>query len=274
MRTVGIPMRPGSIAVLALIAGVLGAQPALAGSAWDDIRPTAFGSRPILDGRNVLTFKAPYRAEDQRAVPISVEAALEGGRKIKAVTFIVDENPAPVAAAFRFGDQRTRVALNIDIRLDHASPVRVVLETDDGALYMAETFVKASGLGVCAAPPMGDPKVAEQTMGQMRLTDLTARDGAATRFRRSAQLDIRHPQHTGMQMNQITMLYLPPRFVTAIEVRQGEQHLFDLEGSITLSENPRIAFDYQVNGADAIRMRVKDSSDAAWEQAFSIGSGS
>jgi sulfur-oxidizing protein SoxY len=262
-----------SLASLALIGSILAADPAVAGSAWEDIRPSAFGARPIADGRDVLVFKTPYRAEDQRAVPISVEAALSDGRKIKSVTFIVDENPAPVAAVFRFGDERSRVALSLDIRLDHASPIRVVVETHDGALYMSEKFVKASGLGVCAAPPLGDPQVAARTMGQMRLSDLTARD-ETTRFRRLAQLDIRHPQHTGMQMNQVTMLYLPARFISAIEVRQGEQRLFDLEGSITLSENPRIAFDYQVTGADVIRVRAKDSSNSLWEQDFPIGSGS
>jgi sulfur-oxidizing protein SoxY len=273
----GIPMRIAhslaSLASVALIGSVLSADPAVAGSAWEDIRPSAFGARPIADGREVLVFKAPYRAEDQRAVPISVEATFTEGRKVKSVTFIVDENPAPVAAVFRFGDERSRVALSLDIRLDHASPIRVVVETHDGALYMSEKFVKASGLGVCAAPPLGDPQVAARTMGQMRLTDLTARD-ETTRFRRLAELDIRHPQHTGMQMNQVTMLYLPARFISAIEVRQGEQTLFDLEGSITLSENPRIAFDYQVNGADVIRVRAKDSSNSFWEQDFPIGSGS
>ena len=262
-----------ALACLALIGSVLSADPAVAGSAWDDIRPSAFGARPIADGRDVLSFKAPYRAEDQRAVPISLEATFKDGRKLKSVTFIVDENPAPVAAVFRFGDDRSRVALNLDIRLDRASPIRVVVEAHDGALYMSEKFVKASGLGVCAAPPLGDPQVAARTMGQMRLSDLTARD-ETTRFRRLAQLDIRHPQHTGMQMNQITMLYLPARFITAIEVRQGGQTLFDLDGSITLSENPRIAFDYQVNGADVIRVRATDSSNALWEQEFPIGSGS
>jgi sulfur-oxidizing protein SoxY len=261
-----------SIVTLALV-GILAADAARAGSAWEDIRSVAFGARPIEDGRNVLLFKAPYRAEDQRAVPISVEAALSGGRKVKSVTFIVDENPAPVAAVFRFADDRARVALSLDIRLDRASPVRVVVETHDGTLYMSEKFVKASGLGVCAAPPLGDPQVAMRTMGEMRLTDLTAQDGS-TRFRRRAELEIRHPQHTGMQMNQVTMLYLPARFISAIEVRQGDERLFDLEGSITLSENPRIAFDYQVNGADMIRVGANDSSGSRWERAFPVGSGS
>ena len=261
---------------LSLAGVLLSIAPAFAGSAWDDIRPSAFGARTIEDGAAFIAFQAPYRAEDQRTVPLSAEAAFKDGRKIKSITFIIDENPMPVAAAFRFADQRDRAALSIDIRLDHASPVRVVVEADNGALYMIEKFVKASGAGVCAAPPAGDPVLAAATMGQMKLTDLTGPDKAAgaTRFHRSAQLDIRHPQLTGMQMNQITLLYTPMRFVNAVEVRQGDEKLFDLEGSMTLSENPRIAFDYQINGAALIKVTTKDTNDTVWSQDFPVGSSS
>lgn len=265
-----------SVASIAFAGALLAAAPALAGSAWDDIRPSAFGNRTIEDGAQFVAFYAPYRAEDQRAVPISVETAFKDGRKIKSVTFIVDENPMPVAAAFRFADNRDRATLGINIRLDHASSVRVVVEASDGVLYMSEKFVKASGLGVCAAPPVGDPVLAAATMGQMKLTDLTGSDAAAgaTRFHRAAQLDIKHPQLTGMQMNQITLLYTPMRFVNAVEVRQGDEKLFDLEGSMTLSENPRISFDYQINGASAIKVTTKDTSETVWTQEFPTGSNS
>lgn len=261
---------------LAVAAFALLASPALAGSAWDDIRPSAFGTRTIEDGAAIVAFQAPYRAEDQRNVPLTADAAFKDGRKIKSITFIIDENPMPVAAAFRFADKRELASLGIDIRLDHASPVRVVVEADNGALYMVEKFVKASGAGVCAAPPAGDPALAAKTMGQMKLTDLTGSDAAAgaTRFHRAAELNIRHPQLTGMQMNQITLLYTPMRFVNAVEVRQGDEKLFDLEGSMTLSENPRISFDYQINGASLIKVTAKDTNDTVWTQDFPVGSNS
>jgi sulfur-oxidizing protein SoxY len=270
------PVRHGMTLAIAFAGALLATPAALAGSAWDDIRPSAFGNRAIEDGKEFIAFYAPYRAEDQRAVPISAAAAFKDGRKIKSITFVVDENPMPVAAAFRFADRRDRATLGIDIRLDHASAVRVVVEASDGALYMIEKFVKASGMGVCAAPPVGDPAVAAATMGQMKLTDLTGSDAAAgaTRFHRSAQLDIKHPQLTGMQMNQITLLYTPMRFVDAVEVRQGDEKLFDLEGSMTLSENPRITFDYQINGASLIKVRTKDTSDSVWTRDFPVGSNS
>ncbi len=263
------------LAFLAIIVGCLATGPAHAGSAWDDIRPQAFGNRGIMDGKGLLTFKAPYRALDQRTVPISVAAAFNDGRKVKSVTFIVDENPMPVAAIFRFADQRERVAVSVNIRLDHESPIRAVVEASDGSLYMSERFVKASGLGVCAAPPVGDQRIALRTMGEMHLTDLTAdRAAGATLFRRHAALDIKHPQNTGMQMNQITMLYMPLRYVSAIEVREGNAKLFDVKGSMTLSENPHLEFDYRPNGAAALKIKVTDTSHTVWTRAFPIESGS
>lgn len=260
--------------LVALILSLAGR--AHAGSAWDDIRAYAFGTRAIHDGQGVLTFKAPYRALDQRRVPLAVAAAFDDGRRVKSVTLVVDEDPMPIAAVIHFADQRTRVAVGVDIRLDHASPVHAIVEASDGTLYMSERFVKASGLGVCAAPPAEDPVVAARTMGEMRLTDLTGSDGAAgaTHFERRAALDIKHPQNTGMQMNQITMLYIPLRYVGAIEVREGDAKLFDIKGSMTLSENPHIEFDYRPNGANVLKIMVKDTSKSVWHRDFPIGSGS
>ena len=93
-------------------------------------------------------------------------------------------------------------------------------------------------------------------------------------FCRVAQLDIRHPQSTGMQTNQVAMLYTPMRFVNSVEVRQGDETIFTLEGSMTLSENPRIAFDYKVNGASVIAVRTKDTNDTVWSKEFPVGSSS
>jgi len=86
----------------------------------------------------------------------------------------------------------------------------------------------------------------------MQLTELTNDDiAAATQLRRRAQLDIKHLQNTGLQMNQVIMMFIPLRFITRIEVRQGDQVIWTMDGGVTLSENPRIAFDYRVNGAGA-----------------------
>jgi len=57
-------------------------------------------------------------------------------------------------------------------------------------------------------------------------------------------------------------------------VRQGDETIFALEGSMTLSENPRIAFDYQINGAATIKVMTKDTNDTVWTKEFPAGSNS
>jgi sulfur-oxidizing protein SoxY len=268
-----IDRAPAFIVVLCFLA-LLSALPARAGSAWSDIAPTLFGDRTIEDGRHVIDFSAPYRAMDQRAVPIAIDAGFADGRSVTSITLVIDENPMPVAAIFRFPARRERVSLGTNVRLDQPSAARVIVEASDGRLYMTEAFIKASGLGVCAAPPTGDQELAVRHMGEMRLTELTPRDGRATQFRRRVQLDIRHPQNTGLQMNQITMIYLPLRFVRTVEVRQGEERLFDVEAGMSLSENPRIVFEYQRSGAPHLSVRVRDTSDSGWQREFAIDSNS
>src|SRR5262249_49692976 len=116
---------PASVILLSMLA-CLAAQPARAGSAWDDIAQMLFGDRTIEDGRPVLTFRAPYRAMDQRAVPITVDAGFTDGRTVKSITLVVDENPMPVAAVFRFSARRERVSLGTHVRLDQPSATRVI----------------------------------------------------------------------------------------------------------------------------------------------------
>lgn len=251
------------------LAGTAG--PAVAGTSWDDLKPAMFGDRAIEDGQGIVTFVAPYRAEDDRRVPVSASVAFTDGRSIKSVAFVIDENPMPMAATFRFDRPRDRAALGIDIRLNGPSIVRAVVEASDGRLYMAQSLVKTSGLGACAAPPVGDAVAALSTLGNMELAPLPpTADGP---FTRHARLKIRHPQHTGMQMNQITLLYIPARYVAEVEVRQGREPEFTVETGFALSEDPRLEFDYRVDGSDVVSVRMKDTDGAVFQRGFRHGVG-
>jgi sulfur-oxidizing protein SoxY len=118
-----------------------------------------------------------------------------------------------------------------------------------------------------------DQQATGQVIGQMQLSDLTNDDiAAATQLLRRTQLDIKHPRNTGLQMNELTMTFIALRLNSRIEVRQGDQVICTMDGGMTFSENPRIAFDYQVNGAERLRVRAEDTRHAVWEQSFPIGS--
>jgi sulfur-oxidizing protein SoxY len=266
------------LAAMAL-AIALGAPGASAGPTWDALKRDVYGDRPILDGRGIVELHAPTRPLDQRAVPVAVKAHLADGRTIRSVTVVVDENPSPVAAVFTLGAGRGSVELAGKFRFNEATDVRAVVEASDGALYMVERHVKfAGGQASCSAPPQGDPAEIAASMGRMSLahveTTHTPATAAATKLTPKARLTLSHPNHTGMVLDQLTLHYIPLRMVTDIEVRQGADLVYTMAGSITLSQNPEIEFDYRLNGEPAMSVTARDSDGASWTQTFPLGQGS
>lgn len=252
---------------------VLTPPPALAGQTWDQLKPDVFGDRVIHDGSGVIELKAPVRPDDQAAVPVSVAAKLGNGRTIKSVSIIIDENPSPVAAVFRIGGERSHVALGATFRFNSETDVRAVVEASDGQLYMAARHVKfAGGQAACSAPPQGDRDEILASMGKMKLTQGPAPE--ASQIEARAQLDISHPNHTGMVLDQISLHYIPLLMISDVEVRQGDELVFAMAGSISLSQNPSISFDYRVNGATELKASLRDSDNNRWTSSFPIGSAS
>lgn len=244
---------------------------AIASESWPGIHAEAFGARAIQDGRGIVTLTAPYRPDDVRSVPVTADIALGDGRTIRSVSFVVDENPSPVAAVFTLGDGRTQAHIATHIRLDQQSDVRVVVETSDGQLYMAERLVKfAGGQSSCSAPPVGDPEEIAANMGKMVFTAVGAAP-SGSRQRARARYELNHPNHTGMVLDQITLHYVPLLMVSRIEARQGDALVFEMKGSITLAQNPVVEFDYVTNGTGEIAVTAEDTSGKAWTQRFPIG---
>jgi sulfur-oxidizing protein SoxY len=247
---------------------------ARAGAAWDEVQANVFAGRAIEPAGEIVHLTAPMRPKDQSHVPIAVEAGFTDGRTIRRLTLIVDENPTPVAAVFEFGEDRVNARIATDLRLNAATDVRAIVEASDGRLYMADRFVKfAGGQASCSAPPQGDPQEIAANMGKMTLEPLR-KTAAATEITPRARLTINHPNHTGMVLDQLTLLYVPLRIVTDLEVRQGDERVLAMRGSMTMSQNPMIEFDYKANGADKMHVLVNDSDDASWEKSFPIGQGS
>jgi len=86
--------------------------------------------------------------------------------------------------------------------------------------------------------------------------------------RREVQVMIRHPNYSGLQRNQVTQLFVPPNFISELEVMQGDDLLFRMEGGISISENPTFRFKYNDNGAAAIRVRAVDTDGNIYQQDF------
>lgn len=247
------------------------AEPAVAeqpSAAWRDLRPMIYGQREIADANDMIRIDAPVRAHDAAVVPLEIDITPPLGRTVSRFALIIDENPAPVAADFEVGPGLGReIALSTRVRIDAYSNVRVVAELDDGTLHQSARFVKASG--GCSAPALKDAEAALAAAGQMRMRVFGPNDQSA-----EAQISVRHPNYSGFQMNQVTLLRVPAYYVDRIEVSQGDQLVFRMEGGISLSEDPSIRFRYTPNGAEPFTVRAGDNSGEVFEGLFPAVAGS
>lgn len=253
---------------LSLAAPPLAAQqmaaPEQPSAAWESLRPMLFPERAVAAAGEMIAIDAPYRAHDAAATPVEVAITPPLGRVVRHVTLLIDENPAPVAAEIEVGPGMGReIRLATRVRVDAYSNVRVVAELDDGSLRQAARFVKASG--GCSAPASADPNAEIADLGRMKLRRFE--DPSP-----EAQLLIRHPNHSGFQVDQVSLLHIPPWFVDQVTVRQGDQLVFRLQGGISLSENPALRFGYVPNG-EPLAVRAEDTEGGVFEAAFAAAGG-
>ena len=260
--------------ILALAAMAV-AGPALAQSAapaelWPDLARDVFKGRALENGAGLVVLDAPYRAEDAAIVPVSFGVALpaDDTRKLVRLWLIVDENPAPVVASFEIGPKSGLTTLSTRIRVNQYSNVHAVAELSDGKLYVSEKYVKAAG--GCAAPATKRLDEAANTLGQMRFRDLSAAANVSSR-QAEALLMMRHPNNSGLQMDQVTLLYTPARFVQDLRIWQGEDLVLAMEGGISISEDPNFRFNFTRNGASEIRARAVDTDGKIFEGSWGLG---
>jgi sulfur-oxidizing protein SoxY len=269
MRTVPrLPRRRMLLTALAVGAGGGGARAQVPAEKdpWPSLAAQIFNERPVADGSGVLAIDAPYRAEDAAVVPISVHNLLpaEDQRRIQSITLVIDQNPSPLAAKFSLGVNGGTRSLSTRVRVDSYTNIHAVAEMADGRLFVAERFVKAAG--GCSAPAAKQEANAIPT-GTMRFRQFPPEAGADDR---EVQLMIRHPNYSGMQMDQVTRLYVPAHFVSSIRIWQGDDLLLGIESGISISENPEFRFDYRPNGASEFRAEAEDNEAGRFQQSWSV----
>jgi sulfur-oxidizing protein SoxY len=224
---------------------------------WPDLARDIFKGRPLVDGTGVISIEMPSRAEDAAIVPVTLRTTLPAGdtRAVKAITLVIDQNPSPVAATFTVDSGVSMISTRV--RVNSYGNVHAVAELSDGSLHVTQTYVKASG--GCAAPAAKDTQEAKVNLGLMRFRQFAGPKQAGASAPREAQIMIRHPNNSGLQMDQITHLYVPLFIVSGLRVWQGDQLLLAMDGGISISEDPNIRFAYRPNGAATFRAEASDT---------------
>jgi sulfur-oxidizing protein SoxY len=203
-----------------------------ASSMWEFLRAKYYGDAPMgLVDETYLSLDVPANTPDPAATPLTLHFADDAQARIKRARVFIDNNPSPLVATFEFGDTPI-TQIDLRVRIDRFTSVRVVAEKADGRLEMRSAWVKASG--GCSVPPSA---ASGGTLGEVRL-----RPGEDAK---SLLVSIRHPNSSGFQVDPRTGDNIPPHYISHVRVEAGGRMLLDAETGISVSENPtlRIASD-------------------------------
>ncbi len=255
-----------------LLRPALAADPEARDSAiWQRVRQSLFQSRPIeADASGVIALDAPVRAEDAATVPIAIHTPMlqSPTRYVEKVYLIIDNNPSPIAAVFHFSNNSGRADIETRVRVEEYTHMRAIAEMNDGKLYMATHWIKASG--GCSAPAGKDAVAALASVGRMKMR---VQEPVAIGKPVQAQLMISHPNSSGLAMDQVTRLYEPPYFVRKITVSYAGKPVLEADVDFSISENPNFRFFFVPDRAGELKAEVIDSKELSFENRLVIKPG-
>ena len=235
---------------------------------WHKVREAQFAGRSFEQGaERVVTLEAPNRAEDSAVVPILIHAvqAQQAEQWIRRIYLVIDKNPSPLGAVFTLTPDSGRADIETRIRIEDYSWVRAIAETQDGKLYMAMKYVKASG--GCSAPAGKDMEAAMARLGRMKFR---TEGGVQLNQPNLAELMISHPNVSGLAMDQVTRLYAPPRFVRTVQVSYAGKTVMSADVDFTISENPNFRFYFVPRAEGDLKAEVVDSNNATFETSLAV----
>jgi len=237
---------------------------------WLDFKSGMFKDRAVdPHGNALIKLDAPARAADGAVVPIAITAqfAQTPTRYIKKIYLFIDENPEPYAGSFSFAPESGFATIETRVRVEDYTFMRAIAETNDGRLYSSVRFVKASG--GCSAPAGKDDAAAEAGAGLVRLT---LQGQTVPGKPQLAQLMIRHPNRTGMAMNQVTRNYATAYFVRKVTVSYADKPVMVADVNFSISENPNFRFWFVPSGNGELKARVEDTKSKEFDAAVGVGS--
>jgi sulfur-oxidizing protein SoxY len=255
------------LTVAALVVGVLpaahaavGGLPAAVGHAdsspeWERLREKLFGTRTIDATSGRVQLLVPLRAAYGASVPVKIVSKLPQTPNlyVKRLYIVVDKNPSPVAAVFDLTTEVGQADLETRLRVDEYSHVRVISELSNGELHTDSRYVKVSG--GCSAPPNRDQ------LHNIGKTVLKMPEGVKMNATTPVDLQVVHPNDTGFELNNITVMFIPPHFVRTIKVTFAERKIFDADLDFSIAENPAFRFNFVPHGAGELKAEVEDSKE-------------
>jgi sulfur-oxidizing protein SoxY len=256
-----------SMQTLAAVGGLPTAAHDDSSAEWDRLAAKLFPGKRIQSGSGMVQLTAPLRAAYGASVPVKVvtKIAQTPSLYVKRMHLVVDKNPSPIAAVIDLTTEAGQADFETRLRVDEYSHVRVISELSNGELHTDSRYVKTSG--GCSAPPNRD---ALHLIGK---TMFKLPSGVAMNAPTTADVTVVHPNDTGFELNNVTVMFIPPHFVRSIKVSFAGKKIFDADLDFSVSENPTLRFNFVPRGPGELRAEVTDSKDAQFVGTLAIAQG-
>ena len=254
----GVALIAAATSARAAVGGLPSAGHADSSPEWEQLRERLFAARAVDVTPGTVQVIAPLRAAYGASVPVKIVSKLPQtpDRYVKRLYLLVDKNPSPIAAVLDLTLEVGQADFETRLRVDEYSHVRVVAELSNGELHMDSRYVKTSG--GCSAPPNRD------ALNLIGRTVLKLPEPVTMNQTTAADVTVLHPNDTGFELNQVTVMYIPAHFVRSIKVSYAERKVFDAELDFSISENPTLRFNFVPRGQGELRAEVEDSKDGRW----------
>ena len=225
---------------------------------WEHLREKLFPSRTIDATPGTVQIIAPLRAAYGASVPVKIVSKLAQTPDlyVKRLYLLVDKNPSPVAAVLDLTTEIGQADFETRLRVDEYSHVRVVAELSNGTLHMDSRYVKTSG--GCSAPPNRD------ALNLIGKTVLKVPENITMDQPTPADVTVVHPNDTGFELNNVTVMFIPAHFVRSIKVSYADRKVFDADLDFSVSENPTLRFNFVPHGPGQLKAEVEDSKEGRW----------
>lgn len=264
-ETMTHPPLPGRRVALLKVGGVLAAAlgaPAsraapdptggdpLGSMQWPSLRQQYLGQAPMHFSSQVV-LKGPAFAEDAMSVPLLLDARAlsDTGGGIERILVVVDRNP--VREVLNFEPLLALPMLAFRIRMEQASPVRVMVKTRDGQWHVGGTWVQAAGGGCTVAGVTRTDGSWSRTLNQVQARFFTNLIDNSQRLR----VRIMHPMDTGLVAG------IPAFYIEKLQLQdQTDRVWWRLALHEPVSENPLLTFELPVRPAGVLRLVGRDNN--------------
>ena len=243
----------------------------LSDQAWEEnLRYATFQDREIIEDaeQNVLEVKAPYRAEDATLAPVSIHTKIPQSDElyIQRMHVFIDKNPVPLVGMFDFTPASGKADLAMRVRVNDHTYVRAIAELNTGELYMAKSFVRATG--ACSAPP---PKSIGDSIANMGAMKMKLIGDVEYRKPNLMQLKIKHPNITGLQPMRIgSHVHPPAHFVNTLNVNYDGAPVMKAILTFAISMDPSLRFFFVPEDEGKLTIEATDTKNASWSSEFIV----